>query len=117
MGALLLTGGEPGKRFSLPHSSIMIHQPLGGTKGQASDILIYANQIQRIRQQINLIYQKHLNAAFGFQKYDLETIHDLMERDKYLDPEEAKSMGIIDEILAKRVAEGEQKSDPNKPTF
>lgn len=85
----------------------MIHQPLGGTRGQASDILIYANQIQRTRDQINRIYLKHLNTAFGDKKYDLETINDMMERDKYLIPEEAKAMGIIDEILIKRSSDGD----------
>ncbi|KAK1654995.1 ATP-dependent Clp protease proteolytic subunit [Colletotrichum phormii] len=102
MAALLLTGGEAGKRYALPHSSVMIHQPLGGTQGQASDILIYANQIQRIRKQINEIMKRHINKSFGNDKYSLEEIHDLMERDNYLSAEEAKSMGVIDEILTRR---------------
>ncbi|KAK1496435.1 ATP-dependent Clp protease proteolytic subunit [Colletotrichum cuscutae] len=102
MAALLLTGGEAGKRYALPHSSVMIHQPLGGTQGQASDILIYANQIQRIRKQINDIMKRHINKSFGHDKYSLEEIHDLMERDNYLSAEEAKSMGVIDEILTRR---------------
>ncbi|KXH31513.1 ATP-dependent Clp protease proteolytic subunit [Colletotrichum nymphaeae SA-01] len=102
MAALLLTGGEAGKRYALPHSSVMIHQPLGGTQGQASDILIYANQIQRIRKQINEIMKRHINKSFGHDKYSLEEIHDLMERDNYLSAEEAKSMGVIDEILTRR---------------
>ncbi|OHE92805.1 ATP-dependent Clp protease proteolytic subunit [Colletotrichum orchidophilum] len=102
MAALLLTGGEAGKRYALPHSSVMIHQPLGGTQGQASDILIYANQIQRIRKQINDIMKRHINKSFGHEKYSLEEIHDLMERDNYLSAEEAKSMGVIDEILTRR---------------
>ncbi|EXF80273.1 ATP-dependent Clp protease proteolytic subunit [Colletotrichum fioriniae PJ7] len=102
MAALLLTGGEAGKRYALPHSSVMIHQPLGGTQGQASDILIYANQIQRIRKQINEIMKRHINKSFGHNKYSLEEIHDLMERDNYLSAEEAKSMGVIDEILTRR---------------
>ncbi|KAK1723875.1 hypothetical protein CaCOL14_010830 [Colletotrichum acutatum] len=102
MAALLLTGGEAGKRYALPHSSVMIHQPLGGTQGQASDILIYANQIQRIRKQVNEIMKRHINKSFGHDKYSLEEIHDLMERDNYLSAEEAKSMGVIDEILTRR---------------
>lgn len=102
MGSLLLTGGEKGKRFVLPHSSIMIHQPLGGTQGPASDILIYANQIQRTREQVNEIYRKHLNAAFDHEKYGLKDIEELMERDKYLTAQEAKDMGIVDEILTRR---------------
>ncbi|KAK6218359.1 ATP-dependent Clp protease proteolytic subunit [Colletotrichum tabaci] len=102
MAALLLTGGEAGKRYALPHSSVMIHQPLGGTQGQASDILIYANQIQRIRRQINEIMKRHVNKSFGHEKYSLEEMHDMMERDKYLTAEEAKEIGVIDEILTQR---------------
>jgi len=102
MAAILLAGGEPGKRCALPHSSIMIHQPLGGTRGQASDILIYANQIQRIREQSNRIMQRHLNQAKGYDRYSLEEINDMMERDKYLSVEEALELGVIDEIFTKR---------------
>ncbi|KAL2169569.1 hypothetical protein VTG60DRAFT_5881 [Thermothelomyces hinnuleus] len=102
MAAILLIGGEPGKRYALQHSSIMVHQPLGGTRGQAADILIYANQIQRIREQINKIVQTHVNRAFGYEKFDMKAINDMMERDKYLTADEAKEMGIIDEILHKR---------------
>ncbi|KAF7551103.1 hypothetical protein G7Z17_g5255 [Cylindrodendrum hubeiense] len=112
MAAILLAGGEAGKRFALPHSSIMIHQPLGGTRGQASEILIYANQIQKIRTQTNKIMQYHLNKAKGADKYSLEEINDLMERDKYLTPEEALELGVIDEVLTKRPeAESEKKKD------
>jgi rRNA processing protein Gar1 len=102
MAALLLTGGAAGKRFALPHSSVMVHQPLGGTHGQASDILIYATQIQRIRDQVNKIYRKHLNRAVGYDKYDLDAINIVMERDKYMTADEAKEYGIIDEILGNR---------------
>ncbi|KAI8242155.1 ATP-dependent Clp protease proteolytic subunit [Colletotrichum sp. SAR 10_96] len=102
MAALLLTGGEAGKRYALPHSSVMIHQPLGGTQGQASDILIYANQIQRIRRQINEIMRRHINQSFGHEKFNLEEVNDMMERDKYLTAEEAKEIGVIDEILTRR---------------
>ncbi|KAH0430492.1 ATP-dependent clp protease proteolytic subunit [Colletotrichum kahawae] len=102
MAALLLTGGEAGKRYALPHSSVMIHQPLGGTQGQASDILIYANQIQRIRRQINEIMRRHINRSFGHEKFNLEEVNDMMERDKYLTAEEAKEIGVIDEILTRR---------------
>ncbi|POR32024.1 ATP-dependent Clp protease proteolytic subunit [Tolypocladium paradoxum] len=102
MAAILLAGGEAGKRCALPHSSIMIHQPLGGTRGQASDILIYANQIQRIREQSNHIMQHHLNKAKGHGKYSIEEINDMMERDKYLSVTEALELGVIDEILTKR---------------
>lgn len=102
MAAILLLGGEAGKRYALPHSSIMVHQPLGGTKGQASDIIIYAAQIQRIRSQIDTLVMRHLNASFGYEKYDLKAISDMMERDRYLLADEAKDAGIIDKILDKR---------------
>lgn len=102
MAAVLLIGGEAGKRFALPHSSVMVHQPLGGTRGPAADILIYANQIQRIRGQVNEIVRSHINKAFGHEKYDLKSINDMMERDKYLTAEESKEHGIVDEILVKR---------------
>ncbi|KAL2263289.1 hypothetical protein VTK26DRAFT_7479 [Humicola hyalothermophila] len=111
MAAILLIGGEPGKRYALPHSSIMVHQPLGGTRGQAADILIYANQIQRVREQINKIVKSHINKAFGYEKFDMQAVNDMMERDKYLSAEEAKENGIIDEILYRR-----EKGDDNAPT-
>ncbi|CAK7245603.1 MAG: hypothetical protein STHCBS139747_007187, partial [Sporothrix thermara] len=60
----------------------MVHQPLGGTRGQAADILIYANQIQRLRGQVNEIVKRHLNEAFGHDKYSLQDINDMMERDR-----------------------------------
>lgn len=104
MAAILLLGGEAGKRYALPHSSVMVHQPLGGTKGQAADILIYATQIQRIREQVNEIVRRHLNLAAGGdkEKWDLKAVNDMMERDKYMTAEEAREVGIIDEILRRR---------------
>lgn len=117
MAAILLAGGEAGKRFALPHSSIMIHQPLGGTRGQASDILIYANQIQKIREQSNKIMRHHLNTAKGHEKYSIEEINDMMERDKYLSAEEALDLGVIDEILTKRTdADPKEKKDESAPS-
>ncbi|KAL2017117.1 hypothetical protein VTK56DRAFT_2589 [Thermocarpiscus australiensis] len=115
MAAILLLGGEPGKRYALPHSSIMVHQPLGGTRGQAADILIYANQIQRIREQINRIVQSHINKSFGYEKYNMQAINDMMERDKYLTAEEAKEHGIVDEILRRR-ADKESSKSPSVDT-
>ncbi|CAN8095885.1 unnamed protein product [Discula destructiva] len=109
MAAILLLGGEPGKRYALKHSSIMVHQPLGGTQGQASEIMIYAAQIQRIRGQINEIVRSHLNKAAGYERYGIEMVNDMMERDKYLTAEEAKEAGIVDEIMLKRPASAEKK--------
>ncbi|RDA88536.1 hypothetical protein CP532_6601 [Ophiocordyceps camponoti-leonardi (nom. inval.)] len=106
MAAILLAGGEAGKRYALPHSSIMIHQPLGGTQGQASDILIYANQIQRIREQSNKIMQHHLNKAKGHEKYTVEEVNDMMERDRYMSVDEALEIGVIDEVLTSRSSNG-----------
>lgn len=116
MAALLLTGGEAGKRYALPHSSVMIHQPLGGTQGQASDILIYANQIQRVRGKVNNIMQYHINKSFGHDKYNLTEINDMMERDKYLSAEEAKEIGVIDEILTKRTEKDEKEKNDEQKT-
>lgn len=114
MAAILLLGGEAGKRYALPHSSIMVHQPLGGTKGQASDIIIYATQIQRIREQVNQIVRRHLNGALGFEKYDIQAVNEMMERDKYLMADEARDAGIIDEILYRRPASKEKKDGGEK---
>lgn len=113
MAAILLIGGEAGKRYALPHSTIMVHQPLGGTRGQAADILIYANQIQRLRQQVNEIVRGHLNKSFGYEKYDIRDVNDMMERDKYLTADEARDHGIVDEILHRRVKDGD-KEDAGK---
>jgi len=103
MGSLLLCGGEKGKRFCLPHSSIMIHQPSGGYFGQASDIAIHATEILRVRKQLNEIYKRHLT-----KEISLEEIERLMERDKFLSANEALDLGIVDQILDKRVKEGDK---------
>lgn len=105
MASLLLAGGAAGKRYALPHSSVMVHQPLGGTRGQTSDILIYASQIGRVREQVNAIYLRHLNEARqrrGRDTYDMASISEMMERDKYMTADEAKEAGVIDDILHRR---------------
>lgn len=107
MGSLLLCGGEKGKRFCLPHSSIMVHQPSGGYFGQASDIAIHATEILRVRKQLNQIYMKHLT-----KPHLLDDIERLMERDKFLSANEALEMGIVDEILDRRVQDNEGKAPP-----
>lgn len=96
MGSLLLTAGEPGKRFALPNASIMIHQPSGGAAGQASDIAIHAREILRVRERLNRIYQKHTGMR------DLETIEKMVERDYFMTAEEAMNFGLIDRVLEKR---------------
>lgn len=95
MGSLLLAAGAPGKRFSLPNSRIMIHQPSGGAQGQASDIEIQAQEILKLRSRLNEIYVKHTGQT-------LEVIEQNMERDKFMSPEEAKTFGLIDEVVEKR---------------
>ncbi|KAF8475704.1 Clp protease-domain-containing protein [Kalaharituber pfeilii] len=101
MGSLLLSGGAKGKRYALPHSSIMLHQPSGGFSGQASDIAIHAKEILRVRERLNMIYQKHLT-----KPHTLEEIEKIMERDLYLSAETALEMGVVDEILSARKLPG-----------
>lgn len=102
MGSLLLCGGEAGKRYCLPHSSIMVHQPSGGYFGQASDIAIHAKEILRVREQLNGIYKRHLTRG-----HSLGEIERLMERDKFMGAEEALEIGIVDRILESRGKERE----------
>ncbi|MBP1748371.1 MAG: Clp protease ClpP [Deltaproteobacteria bacterium] len=96
MGAVLLAGGEKGKRFALPHSRILIHQPLGGTQGQASDIDIQAREILRMREAINNILVRHTGQPF--EKVTKDT-----ERDYFMDAHQAIEYGIVDQILEKRL--------------
>ena len=94
-GSLLLTAGAKGKRFSLPHSNIMVHQPSGGFQGQATDIEIHAKEIIKTRERLNKIYAKHTGQ-------ELKTIEDAMERDRFMTPAEAKDFGLIDAVIAER---------------
>lgn len=91
-GSLLLTCGTPGKRFILPNARVMIHQPLGGARGQATDIAIQAEQILKIKKKLNQIYADTTGKP-------LETINSDMERDKFMDAEEALAYGLVDKIL------------------
>ena len=95
MGAFLLAGGAKGKRSSLPNSRIMIHQPMGGTEGQAADIKIQAEEILRMKKQLNTILAK--NTGQTLKKIETDT-----DRDNYLTSREAKTYGLIDSILTKR---------------
>jgi ATP-dependent Clp protease protease subunit len=95
MGAFLLSSGTKGKRFALPHSEIMIHQPLGGAKGQATDIEIQAKQILRIKAQLNEILAQNTGKP-------LEIIEKDTDRDNYMTAQEALEYGLIDKIFTKR---------------
>ena len=95
MGSLLLAGGEKGKRYSLPNSRVMIHQPSGGARGQATDIEIQAREILTLRKRLNEIYVKHTGQQ-------LEAIENAVERDNFMSPEEAKKFGLIDEVISER---------------
>ena len=96
MGSFLLAAGEKGKRFALPNSRIMVHQPSAGFQGQATDIEIHAKEIASTKNKLNNLYSKHTGQ-------DLKAIEEALERDNFMDPEAAKKFGIIDEIQEKRV--------------
>lgn len=95
MGSLLLAAGADGKRFALPNSRIMVHQPSGGAQGQATDIEIQAREILSLRARLNDIYVKHT-------KKKLSDIEAAVERDRFMSPEDAKSFGLIDEVVQSR---------------
>ena len=95
MGAVLLAGGTKGKRFSLPHSRVMIHQPLGGFQGQASDIEIHAKEILKIRKELNSVLAHHTGQS-------LKTIEKDTDRDNFMDSQTAKTYGLIDDVLDSR---------------
>ena len=95
MGALLLTAGAKGKRFALPHSRVMIHQPLGGFSGQASDIDIHAQEILKVRDSLNQILKTHTGQS-------LKSIEKDTDRDNFMSAEESVKYGLIDEVLTRR---------------
>jgi ATP-dependent Clp protease protease subunit len=98
MGSFLLMAGEKGKRFALPNSRIMIHQPSGGAQGQATDIEIQAREILYIRERLNKLYVEHTGQPL--EKIELD-----MERDRFMNAEDAKTYGLIDEVLDKRAVD------------
>jgi len=95
MGAMLLAGGAKGKRLALPHSRMMIHQPSGGAQGQATDIHIHAQEILKIRERLNECLARHTGQS-------IEKIAEDTERDNFMDAEQSKAYGLIDEVLDKR---------------
>ena len=95
MGSFLLSSGEKGKRFSLPNSRIMVHQPSAGYQGQATDIEIHAKEILALKERLNKIYSKHT-------KKNESEIKKALERDNFMTPTEAKAFGLIDEVVEKR---------------
>ncbi|XP_057328406.1 ATP-dependent Clp protease proteolytic subunit, mitochondrial [Microplitis mediator] len=108
MASLLLAAGAPGMRHSLPNARIMIHQPSGGVQGQATDIQIQAEEILKLKNQINHLYVKHTGL-------DITRIENSMERDKFMSPPEAKEFGIIDTILEHPTQErDDNRSSPSK---
>jgi ATP-dependent Clp protease protease subunit len=95
MGSLLLTAGHKDMRFSLPHSSVMVHQPSGGYQGQVTDILIHARNVETMKRRLNEIYVKHTGRT-------IKEIEDALERDNFMSAEEAVKFGLIDKIVEKR---------------
>ena len=95
MGSFLLAAGEKGKRYSLPNSRIMVHQPSAGFQGQATDIQIHAQEIQSLKNRLNSIYSKHTGKS-------VEDIAKALERDNFMTPEDAKKFGLIDSVVEKR---------------
>jgi ATP-dependent Clp protease protease subunit len=98
MGSFLLMAGAKGKRYALPNSRVMIHQPSGGAQGQATDIEIQAREILYVRERLNKLYAEHTGQPLA--KIELD-----MERDRFMDANEAKTYGLIDEVLEKRAGE------------
>jgi ATP-dependent Clp protease protease subunit len=100
MGSLLLAAGNKGMRYSLPNSRIMVHQPSGGYQGQASDIMIHAEETLKLKRRLNEIYVKHTGQT-------LDAVETALERDRFMSPEDAKEWGLLDEIVENREKPGE----------
>ncbi|GLS18934.1 ATP-dependent Clp protease proteolytic subunit 2 [Labrys miyagiensis] len=98
MGSLLLAAGAKNMRFALPNARIMVHQPSGGYQGQATDILIHAEETRRVKQRLNEIYVRHTGQ-------DIKKIQEALERDNFMDAEQAKAFGLVDQVLEKRPEE------------
>ena len=96
MGSFLLAAGSKGKRFSLPNSRIMVHQPSAGFQGQATDIEIHANEVLSLKKRLNEIYSKHTGKT-------VDEIKSALERDNFMTPKNAKDFGLLDEVVEKRV--------------
>lgn len=107
MGSLLLAGGAQGKRFCLPNARVMIHQPSGGFRGQATDIEIHAKEILELKDRLNKIYVTHTGQ-------NLETIQNSMERDNFMTAERAKEFGLVDTVLDSRPEESKSIKDNKK---
>src|SRR6201991_2625713 len=101
MGSLLLTAGGAGMRFALPNARIMVHQPSGGFQGQATDIMLHAQEILNLKKRLNEIYVKHTGQQ-------LKKIEDALERDMFLTADGAKEFGIVDNVIAKRAEDAEK---------
>ena len=95
MGSFLLAAGQKGKRFSLPNSRIMVHQPSAGFQGQATDIEIHANEVLALKKRLNEIYSKHTGQS-------VDDIKKALERDNFMTPEDAKKFGLVDQVVDKR---------------
>ena len=96
MGSFLLAAGKKGKRFSLPNSRIMVHQPSAGFQGQVTDIEIHANEVLSLKKRLNEIYSKHTGK-------NVDQIKDALERDNFMTPDNAKDFGLIDQVVEKRI--------------
>ena len=104
MGSFLLSAGTKGKRFSLPNSRIMVHQPSAGFQGQATDIEIHAKEVLSLKKRLNELYSFHTGQS-------VDTIETALERDNFMSAEDAKKFGIIDEIQTKRAPQIDTKSE------